>query len=417
MCFAANGIESARGPGRFALWTPTLLAAAALALAPALGQKAPEPEWSEAELEIIATLTLDKLPPPPPDPSNKYAEDPKAADFGHRLFFDLRFSSNGKVGCVTCHDPEKSFTDGKRFSQGVGVTPRNAPTVIGAAWNFWFLWDGRADNHWAQALAAFENPLEHNMSRQDIVRVLREHADLRRDYETVFGTLPALEDADGVNRAFANIGKALAAYQRHLRPGQSKFDRYAQAILAGREPAPKDQFTLDEREGLHVFISDQRGKCLRCHNGPLFTNQHFHNIGVNGRQGEEHEAGRLKGIETARASPFNCSGQYSDAQPQQCLELRFARRATPELLGAFKTPTLRNLIKTAPYMRDGSQRTIHDVTWHYRDRPAARTGASELENFTITGAEFEQIDAFLRTLEGGIDAPARYLRAPHAQGQ
>ena len=387
------------------------LALAFLPLAPAAAQKSPEPEWTQEELALIATLTIDKLLPPP-DPSNRYADDARAADFGHRLFFDLRLSSNGQVGCVTCHDPSKSFTDGKRFSQGVGVTPRNAPTTIGSAWNLWFLWDGRADNHWSQSLAAIENPLEHNLPRREAVRVLRDHEDLRKDYESIFGALPALEDADGVNRAFANIGKALAAYQRHLRPGASKFDRYAQAILNDREPAPADRLTLDEREGLHVFLSDQRGKCMRCHNGPLFTNHHFHNIGVTGRQGAEHETGRLKGIETARASEFNCAGRYSDAKPEQCLELNYARRATPDLLGAFKTPTLRNLIKTAPYMRDSSQPTIDDVTWHYRDRPAARTGVSELENFTITGVEFEQLDAFLRTLEGGVDAPERYLKPP-----
>lgn len=383
--------------------------------APVAAQNNGPSEWSAQEKEAIGSLMLRNLPPPPPDPTNKYADNQLAADFGHRLFFDTRLSSNGKVACATCHDPDRSFTDGKKLSEGVGVTPRNAPTVIGAAWNIWYFWDGRKDRHWSQALASIENPLEHNMPRDAVVAVLRDQPDLRRDYEAVFGALPQAGNADGVNRAFANVGKALAAYQRYLKPGESKFDRYAAAILAGRTPAPADAFTLDESEGLHTFISDQRGKCLRCHNGPLFTNHHFHNIGFTTKSGREHEIGRLTGVELARADIFNCMGRYSDAQPEQCQELRFARAKSPDLLGAFKTPTLRNLIKTAPYMRDGSQPTLDDVTWHYRNRPAARTGVTELEEFTITATEFEQLEAFLRTLEGGVDAPAKYLKAPASQ--
>ena len=102
-------------------------------------------------------------------------------------------------------------------------------------------------------------------------------------------------------------------------------------------------------------MSDQLGRCLRCHNGSLFTNQHFHNIGVAEPARHDLEDGRLSGIELARADEFNCAGRYSDARPSDCAELDFARRNSPELRGAFKVPTLRNLTKTAPYMRVGSR--------------------------------------------------------------
>ena len=369
-------------------------------------------EWSPSELEILRSLSLSSLPKLPPDPTNKYADDPRVADFGHRLFFDTRLSSNGAVACVTCHQPDRYFTDGKEVSVGVGVTTRNAPTVVGAAYNIWFFWDGRKDSQWSQALASMENPLEQNMPRQRLVATIRANGDLARDYTAIFGPLPAANDADGVNRAFANIGKAIAAYERRIMPGPAKFDRYVDAVVAGRAPAPADMLTLDEAQGLHAFIDDQRGRCLRCHNGPLFTNEHFHNIGVDSPKTDPGAEGRIAGVETVLTDEFNCRGKYSDARPKDCAELEFARRHSPELRGAFKVPTLRGLLKTGPYMHRGSLRSLNDVMWHYRTLPAARVGQTELESFTITGAEFDELEAFLRTLDGPIAAPANYLRPP-----
>ena len=151
---------------------------------------------------------------------------------------------------------------------------------------------------------------------------------------------------------------------------------------------------------------------MRCHNGPLFTNQHFHNIGVAEPARDDLADGRIVGVELVRADEFNCVGKYSDAAPDDCAELKFARRNSPELRGAFKVPTLRNLPKTAPYMRAGNRRLLEDALWHYRTLPNARVGKSELNDLPITATEFEQLEAFLRTLDGPIDAPPEYLRPP-----
>jgi cytochrome c peroxidase len=395
---------------RTPVFIAVLAAGAICSAAPARAQS--QPEWTAAEIEILRSLTLSSLPKLPPDPSNKYGDDPRAADFGHRLFFDTRLSSNGKVACVTCHEPKHGFTDGKSVAVGVGTTSRNAPTIVGAAYSPWLFWDGRKDSQWSQALGSIENPLEHNMPRDRVVAVIRANPDLFRDYVAIFGALPSPDDRDGINRAFSNVGKAIAAYERRIMPGPARFDRYVEAVVAGRKPAPQDELTLDERQGLHVFISDQLGRCLRCHNGPLFTNEHFHNIGVAEPSRDDLADGRIVGVELARADEFNCSGKYSDAAPGDCAELKFARRNSPELRGAFKVPTLRNLPKTAPYMRAGDRRLLEDALWHYRTLPNARVGKSELNDLPISATEFEQLEAFLRTLDGAIDAPPRYLRPP-----
>lgn len=376
-------------------------------------------EWTKSELAVLRSLWIGSLPPLPPDTTNRVADDPRAADFGHRLFFDTRLSANGKVACATCHDPARDFTDGRKRSRGMSDTIRNAPTIVGAAYSPWLFFDGRKDSLWAQALAPFEDAKEHGMTRGRILNVIRDDPDYRRRYRELFGDLPARGDKDGETRAFANLGKSIAAYERKLLPGPSKFDRYVAALLEGRKPAPEDQLTLDETQGLRVFITDSLGQCMRCHNGPLFTNHDFHNIGLDGLGTMEDRLGRQTGIRKAIADEFNCMGKYSDAsgeaKSEACAEMRFAKREGPALVGAFKVPTLRYLPKTGPYMQTGNFETLDDVLWHYRDRPNGSVGKTELRSFTMTGDEFDELIAFLKTLDGPIAAPAKYLRPPNKE--
>ncbi len=388
--------------------TAVLLICAAVAAAPAAGAE----EWTRDELDVLRSLWIGSLPDLPPDPSNGYGDDERAAELGHRLFFDTRLSANGKVACASCHMPELAFTDGRAMSRGVGSTIRNAPTVVGTAYSPWFFWDGRKDSQWSQALGPLENPVEHGVTRADVVRLVRRDADYRRRYSGIFGSLPEPDDRDGLSRAFANIGKAIAAYERRLLPGPSRFDRYVAAVLGGREPAPADRLTMDEVAGLRVFIADNQGQCTRCHNGPLFTNNHFHNIGVDPVEHKADGRGRLDGIRSAAADEFNCLGIHSDAPEAACSELRFAKRDGTELLGGFKTPTLRNLSKTAPYMHAGQLETLDDVLWHYRETPRALVGQTELHTLTLTNSQFEQLKVFLLTLDGPVRAPAKFLRPP-----
>ena len=370
--------------------------------------------WTTQERAVLRSLWIGSLPGLPPDPGNDVADDARAADFGHRLFFDTRLSANGKVACATCHDPARAFTDGRKVSHGIAATTRNAPTIIGAAYSPWLFWDGRKDSLWAQALAPFENPGEHGMTRARVVDLVRRDTDYRRRYKQLFGPLPAPADAAAATRAFSNLGKAIAAYERKLVPGPARFDRYVAAVLDNRAPAPADDFSLDEAAGLRVFIADNLGQCVRCHNGPLFTNSHFHNIGADAPPLDTGDQGRLDGIRAVLADEFNCLGKISGAPATACAELRFARRHGEDLRGAFKTPGLRNVAQTAPYMHKGQLESLDDVMWHYRDRPHASIGETELESLTITGAGFAQLEAFLRTLDSPVAAPAKYLRPPVA---
>jgi cytochrome c peroxidase len=359
-------------------------------------------DWTPAQLDQLRSLWIGVLPPLPPDPTNKFGDDPRATEFGRLLFYDKRLSSNGKVACSSCHEPSRAFTDGRDVARGVGVTDRNAPTIIGAAYNAWFFWDGRKDSQWSQALASMENPLEMNFPRARAAAFMRADRDYAKRYRALFGALPARGDVEGETRVFVNIGKAIEAFERRVLPQPSRFDRYVQAKLEGRDPkSPNETLSLDEELGLRAFLAVEQSQCLRCHNGPLLTNGTFHNIGSQNRAAKTSEEGRATGVRKVVADEFNCRGKFSDAAPDQCAELEFARLDGKELIGAFKVPSLRNVARTGPYFHDGHIKLLDDVIWHYRTSHGAPLGQSELEAATMTGTEFDQLRIFL----GSLDSP------------
>ncbi len=383
---------------------------AALA-APAAAEDESAPVWDPVELGMLRGLWIGSLSPPPPDPSNRFAEDPRAADLGERIFFDTRFSDNGEVACATCHPPEIYFTDGLALSQGIGETGRGAPSLIGTAYSPWLYWDGRRDSHWSQALVPLETPVEQGFERGRVLAVIAGDPGYRTAYEEIFGPLPGAEaDDEAVNRGFANVGKSLAAFERRLLPEAAPFDAYVEAVLEGRDT--EGLLTPEEIAGLKLFIGEA-AQCTRCHNSPMFSNFGFHNIGlVELKRGvRKYDFGRSRGFKKALADPFRCEGPYSDAKAGECPEEEFVRTWGVELTGAFKVPTLRNVAATAPYMHDGRFASLEEVLEHYNNPPLGRLGHQELNPLDLSPVQIEQIIAFLGTLTG--PAP----RAPQSATQ
>jgi cytochrome c peroxidase len=231
-------------------------------------------------------------------------------------------------------------------------------------------------------------------------------AHYRADYEALFGPLPTLSDLpadagplgsaderaawqaltqarrDDVSRVFANRGKAIAAYEKTLQHGPSRFDRYAVALAQGDEAA-LHVLTPAEVNGLRLFIG--KGQCVSCHNGPLFTDQAFHNTGVPQRDAARADRGRAAALATVRQDEFNCLGRFSDARPEDCGELAFMSDDSEVLEGAFKTPGLRGVAERAPYRHAGQFASLDDVVRHYVKAPAATVGRSELVSSETRG--------------------------------
>jgi len=388
-------------------------------------------QWSSAQVAQIRSLSLTALPPLPNDPSNAVADNDVAARLGHALFFDSRLSDSGEVSCASCHQPENYFTDNIPLALGKSLGPRHTPGLVGLSYSPWFYWDGRKDSQWAQALAPIEAAHEHDFDRTRLAHLLSQDPDLRMQYESIFGVLPefpaiaasplatgtrleswnALNESQqrAINQVFSNAGKAIAAYQRKILPGRSRFDDYADS-LANSNTGDTSLFSRAERGGLALFLD--KGQCLNCHNGPLFTNHEFHNTGILAVPGQLPSMGRFDGIRLAREDPFNCLGEHSDAEASECIELRFARDSN-DLVGAQKTPTLRNVDATAPYMHGGQMFTLREVLDHYNTAPVSMLSHNEAKPLSLRPSEVRQLEAFLHTLTAPLAMEPYWLEPPN----
>lgn len=394
---------------------------AALLASAALAASYYDADWNAEDRATLATLHLKQLPPVPADPSNRVEGKPQAIALGKQLFFDTRLSRNGAVSCASCHDPSKQFQDGRAVGQGVGTGIRRTMTAVAAGHSAFLFWDGRKDSLWSQAVGPLEDQAEHGGNRLAYAHLMQAH--YREQYEAIFGTLPelghlpseasplgtpeqkaawnALDSATrhDISLVLANIGKAIAAYEKTLGYGESRFDKYVEGVLTNA-PTARGIFAENEKNGLRIFIG--KGRCVTCHSGPLFTDQSFHNTGVTPHGPGPARLGRRTGAAKALADEFNCLGRFSDTDPEKCAELRFITSDDPMLDGAFKTPGLRNVALRAPYMHAGQIKTLTEVVEHYRKAPDSSVGQSELRRVKLSEQEIRDIVAFLHTLSGPI---------------
>jgi cytochrome c peroxidase len=294
-------------------------------------------------------------------------------ELGRKLFWDPRLSGSGGVACVSCHHPDLGWTDGKTVSQGhlLQTVTRNAPTLMGVGYQKTLMWDGRAPSLEAQALLP-------------IIAVKEMHADIA-GVEERLNAIPAYVEefkaVFGVDRiSIHEVTKAIASFQRSIVPGRSKFD----AFLKGNQNALTDQ----ELQGLHLFRTSAR--CINCHNGPMFTDGLFHNVGL-----------------TYYGRKFQDLGRYEQTRD-------------PADVGRFRTPTLRNISRSAPYMHNGLFEldgviNIYNAGMPNEQRkegmendPLFPTKSHLLKELNLTKDEKAALIAFLNALE----EPRTRVRSP-----
>jgi cytochrome c peroxidase len=287
------------------------------------------------------------LPEPPPE---THANPERVAELGRQLFFSTELSRDRTISCASCHRPELGFADERAKSLGVAgrETERNTPSVLNRAFGEHFMWDGRAPRLEDQVLLPIENPLEMDLALDEALRRLAESPAFARGFEDAFGT----------RAERANLAQALAAYLRRLVQGDSPVDRFRMGEIGALSDA--------ERAGLWFFES--RGGCWRCHSGPNFSDEGFHATGVGAREGVPEEG-------------------------------RAAVSGDPADRGKWKTPSLRGLAATAPYMHDGSLATLEDVIEFYRVGGRASANLDPvLKPIEMSATDAANLAAFLRAL-------------------
>ena len=291
-----------------------------------------------------------RLPPVPVPANNPQTRD--KVKLGEALFFDPNLSSCAEVACATCHLPEKGFSDGKELSPGCRGTEgrRNASTIYQTAYLSHLFWDGRVQSLEQQALDPVVDPVEMANTWDNVIAYLQTGVhpgtgkgfpEAKTFYESAFGRV------FGGEISTTTVAKAIAAYERTVNSFDSPFDRWVQ----GDDKA----LTVAQKKGMLVFFG--RGKCSECHNAPHFTNSDFHNIGVPNA-----------GFEKAAQFPQNpgiCKGVAPTVDPGRAEAL--ALHASCADVGKFRTPTLRNVALSAPYMHNGTFETLDAAVVHYED--------------------------------------------------
>jgi cytochrome c peroxidase len=327
------------------------------------------------------------------DPSNRVSGDPRAIALGQRLFFERRLSANGGVACAGCHIPAKAWADGRARAMGLAPLDRNTPTVLDAGLHRWFAWDGRSDSVWAQALRAILDPREMGSSAGHVATVVGADPTLRCLYEATWGAPGADEPL------LVNVAKALAAFVETVRSGRTAFDDFRDALARGDRTAAA-RYPEGAQRGLRIFVG--QGSCNVCHLGPQFTNGEFHDVGMPYVVGPGRvDGGRHEGIKQLRADRFNLLGSYNDdTTGTAAIKTRHVEPHHANF-GQFKTPSLRNVGLTAPYMHDGRLATVREVVRHYSRLDLERIhthGEQLLRPLRLSESQIDDLVAFLESL-------------------
>lgn len=415
-----------------------LLAFAALGCT-SLGWATPDDDGSQAseriefdERELKRIFALSPLPEPPLDPTNRLDGQARAEHLGRYLFFDPGLSSTGEISCATCHDPAKSFSDAKPVAETLARGTRRTPALWNLAYGHWYFHDGRADTLWSQALEPIENAIEMGGDRLAVLHHIAGDEDLRRAFEEACGPLPELddrtrfpeharpvpgdeshahaqawnamgeEDRVAVNRAFSDVGKAIAAYERTLLSRNSAFDRFVEGLRADDE-GKRAALAPAAQRGLRLFLD--KGRCRLCHNGPNFSDGEFHGLGLASRAGGmPTDAGRYEGVPRVLASEFTAAGIYSDDPGGERARQLKGLTVGPANWGEFKTPSLRNVGERAPYMHAGQFESLEQVLNFYSTLEGAAPLHQHQEQILtardFSAVEMDELRAFLISLQG-----------------
>lgn len=375
-------------------------------------------EFDASQIALIQSLTLTKpntiIQQKNAEPSNRYSQNIEAKKLGKALFFDTRLSGSGTVSCANCHNFSTGLTDNKTLAQGLGKGSRNTPTLINVFMQRWFYWDGRADSLWLQAIGPIESPLEMGGDWAAIYQLFKNDKKLFNSYNQLFTLNPinknkAFTQID-THRFKTNIAKALAAFQIDITQFNSPFDAFAQSI---RHQKKTQILTLDQQQGLKIFIG--KGRCITCHSGPNFSDGEFHNIRLKSQLTNPNDSGRYGAITALKNNPMNILGLYSDLAEDdinnrsKTYYLTAPNKGHNTVWAAFKTPTLRNVAQTAPYMHDGSMQTLKAVINHYSTfknaAPNTHANNNLLQPLNLSPKEQTQLIAFLHSLTGTVKIP------------
>jgi cytochrome c peroxidase len=353
--------------------------------------------------EKALALSLGPWPPAPQiDKTNRVSGQRMAAELGRQLFRDPRLSPVGYIGCVTCHQPDRGFTDLKARAHGLADLVRNTPTVLNVGHQAWYGWGGSSDSLWMASIRPILDPREMDSNPAHVAHLFVRDPELAACYKKVFKESPQ----GNPERTLVNVGKALAAYQETLVTGRTPFDNYRDGLQVGVLKAVPG-FGMEAQRGLKLFVGS--AGCISCHSGPTLSDGKFHRVAADPVRAfmPEGDSGRLEGLKAWRTNPLNLLGRFNDDKSKSAVKtLNKSASASqePEVNGQFRTPRLRNVSFTGPYLHDGRHDRLQDALAH--PLPAHPPWG---------GQDVNDLTAFLRALADPLGANRPATNAPIAR--
>jgi cytochrome c peroxidase len=345
--------------------------------------------------EIQQTLSFGPWPPrSQTDPSNKVSGDARAIALGAALFNDPILSVDGAFSCASCHDPAQAFATPQDRAMGRVRLDRNTPSVRNLAGLRWYGWGGKSDNLWAASLHPMTDSQEMAHSPESLKQAVSTSA-YAADFEEIFGEIQT-QDPELV---LVNTAKLLSAFQETLTTERTPFDDFRDA-LERQDFAAAASYSDAAQRGLQLFLG--RGNCVACHNGPLFSNNEFHDNGVPYFLTETTvDQGRFGGLNFLFSSAYTLDGVWTDdPEKHGAWTVQNVRRSHADF-GTFRTPSLRGVTQTAPYMHDGSLKDLNAVLQHYSEIDTERLhadGEAILTQLHLSEQEVSDVTNFLKTL-------------------
>jgi cytochrome c peroxidase len=365
------------------------------------------PRFTAEEQARIATHG--PWPPPiPADPGNRFSGVPAAERLGERLFHDASLAGAGGSACSGCHRPAQGFSDARALAIGREPLARNTQGLLDVGLQRWFGWDGGADSLWAASLRPLLDPREMGASPAGVAARLRQDPALATALAAARRAAPggsAPPDASADEIDLVDAAKAIGAWLRTQVSPRTPFDDFRDAIVAG-DATRAARYPDAAARGLRLFLD--HGRCAACHTGPGFSNGEFHDIGMPFvSRGGRVDPGRHAGLRRVLADRYNLIGDFADRAPpteaadDPALKLRTVAPLHRNF-GEWRTPGLRGLGATAPYMHDGRLPGLADVIRHYDMIDVDRLhsdGEALLRPLRLSATERADLLAFLRSLE------------------
>lgn len=331
----------------------------------------------------------------PEDPGNELSGLGWAEQLGATLFSDKDLSGDSTISCSSCHEASKGFTDGESLAVGADKHFRNTQGLLDSGMQHWFGWDGGADSLWAASLRPLLSELEMDGNIQTIATRMRNKTVITKAFSNLSLVGSTLTDEALV----VIIAKSIAAYTRTLRSPPTPFDNFRDALVNGDKNAMKTYPAAAQR-GLKIFIGD--ANCQVCHFGPNFSNGEFHDTGRPFFTGVgQVDPGRYSGIKRVKNDRYNLTGSFNGTANIDEIRKTTRVKISQSNFGQWRTPSLRNLVLTAPYMHDGSLQTLRDVVDAYADIDPARLhaqGESILKPLDLSEGDRNDLVQFLQSL-------------------